>query len=244
MTVMSNDFSAEYAGIANIRITTKRGTANYHGSLFYENKNSALAAWSLQDKDGQATFAPSTLQSSYPTPYFNVNVMGATVRRSCTAGPRTPGSSPRMKGTGPRSRCNFSSNTLPHPSSGRAISPDWMPAKPHVPASVTLTAAEVAQNTVGGLGLQFIRIPSRLLNPTVQKLIGKYFPPIGFPRRSTRNGRIPGFRPSSRRIAPPTLAPAGRSRFPSNDRVYLVYNGSGPEQCRRQWCRARIRVWA
>ncbi len=47
LVVLSNNFSAEYAGIANIRVTTKRGGKNYQGSLFYNNKNSALAAWTL-----------------------------------------------------------------------------------------------------------------------------------------------------------------------------------------------------
>src|SRR5215467_13451916 len=58
INVMSNDFTAEYAGIANIRVTTKRGGNGYHGSLFYNNKNSALAAWTLQDKLGKEDFAP------------------------------------------------------------------------------------------------------------------------------------------------------------------------------------------
>src|SRR5581483_2435785 len=49
VNVLSNDFSAEYAGIANIRITTKRGENQFHGSAFYNNKNSALAAWQTQD---------------------------------------------------------------------------------------------------------------------------------------------------------------------------------------------------
>src|SRR5215471_181202 len=59
LTVMSSSFTAEYAGIANIRVTTKRGGAKYHGSLFYDNKNSALAAWNLADKIGQSNFSPS-----------------------------------------------------------------------------------------------------------------------------------------------------------------------------------------
>jgi hypothetical protein len=42
LTVLSNSFSAEYAGIANVRITTRRGGSEHHGSLFYNNKNSAL----------------------------------------------------------------------------------------------------------------------------------------------------------------------------------------------------------
>src|SRR5579864_2243639 len=44
VNVLSDNFSAEYAGIANIRITTKRGTNQFHGSIFYNNENSALAA--------------------------------------------------------------------------------------------------------------------------------------------------------------------------------------------------------
>src|SRR4029078_5330065 len=50
LTVLTNNFTAEYAGIANIRVLTKRGESGYHGSLFYNNRNSALAAWSLNDK--------------------------------------------------------------------------------------------------------------------------------------------------------------------------------------------------
>jgi len=39
LTVLSKNFTAEYSGIANVRIETKRGTKDYHGSLFYNNKN-------------------------------------------------------------------------------------------------------------------------------------------------------------------------------------------------------------
>src|SRR5437773_6507509 len=42
LNVLYTDFSAEYAGIGNIRITTKRGESQFHGSAFYNNKNSAL----------------------------------------------------------------------------------------------------------------------------------------------------------------------------------------------------------
>jgi hypothetical protein len=68
INVLSNDFSAEYAGIANIRVTTKRGESQFHGSAFYNNKNSALAALTLQDKQGMADFAPTAFQRRYPTP--------------------------------------------------------------------------------------------------------------------------------------------------------------------------------
>jgi len=52
-------------------------------------------------------------------------------------------------------------------------------SKPDVPAGVILTPQEIASDTVGGNGQQFIQIPSRLLNPSVQTLITKYFPHVG-----------------------------------------------------------------
>src|SRR2546430_14556988 len=62
INLLTSDFSAEYAGIANIRVTTKRGDSSYHGSLFYNNSNSALAAWKVQDKIGQFNFSPTPIQ--------------------------------------------------------------------------------------------------------------------------------------------------------------------------------------
>jgi hypothetical protein len=79
LTVLSNNFTAEYAGIANIRVDTKRGQKDYHGSLFYNNKNSALAAWSLGDKNDLASFTPSFARPDFPKPYFNLNETGGSV---------------------------------------------------------------------------------------------------------------------------------------------------------------------
>jgi hypothetical protein len=59
-------------------VQTKRGENAYHGSLFYNNKNSALAAWDYNDKIGQENFLPNAFQSSYPNPYFNLNEMGGS----------------------------------------------------------------------------------------------------------------------------------------------------------------------
>lgn len=78
INVLSSDFSSQYAGVANIRVATKRGGADYHGSAFYNNSNSALAAWTLDDKIGKAQFAPTAFQSSYPNPYFNINDIGGS----------------------------------------------------------------------------------------------------------------------------------------------------------------------
>jgi hypothetical protein len=44
VNVLSNSYSAEYAGVINIRVNTKSGGSQNHGSLFYNNVNSALAA--------------------------------------------------------------------------------------------------------------------------------------------------------------------------------------------------------
>src|SRR5262245_1467766 len=78
LTVLSNNFSAEYPGVANIRVTTRRGGQDYHGSAFYNNKNSALAAWTLDDKFGQSLFTPTAALSKFPTPYSNLNETGGS----------------------------------------------------------------------------------------------------------------------------------------------------------------------
>src|SRR6266536_4337097 len=178
LNVLSNDFSAEYAGIANIRITTKRGGNGYHGSVYYDNKNSALAAWQIQDKQAKADFLPTQFASKFPTPYFNYNDIAGALG----------GPIPGLKRTWffmayerdyVRLPVSFTSSRLPHPSlwlgDYSALDPA---ALPDVPASVTLTPTEVAQDTYLGQGQQFVTIPSRLLNPNTQQLIDTYFPKI------------------------------------------------------------------
>src|ERR1019366_88514 len=58
---------------------TKRGQNQFHGSAFYNNANSALAALSLQDLAGIADFQPNAFASKYPTPYFNINDLGGSL---------------------------------------------------------------------------------------------------------------------------------------------------------------------
>jgi hypothetical protein len=79
INILTSDFSAEYAGIANIRVTTKRGGSEYHGSAFYNNKNAALAAWKLDDLNAKRDFLPNAIQAKYPNPYFNVTDIGGSV---------------------------------------------------------------------------------------------------------------------------------------------------------------------
>jgi hypothetical protein len=232
LSVLSNDFSAEYAGVANIRVTTKRGGDKFHGSLFYDNKNSALAAWSLQDKFGQANFVPNSFQSKFPAPFFNINDLGAAVG----------GRIPHVKNTWffaafernwTVQPTEIQSSSLPHPSLWTGdFSMVNDAAKPDVPNSVLamLTPQEVANDTITDANgnVKFITIPSRLLNPTVQKLIATYFPPIGLAAPITaKNGRIPNFQ---------TLVP-GRSTqdlgtlrvdhdFTEKNHLYVTYHAS------------------
>ncbi len=231
LNVLSNDFSSEYAGIANIRVTTKRGESQFHGSTFYNNKNSALAALQIQDKQGMRDFVPNQFVTSYPTPYFNYNDLGGSL-----GGP-IPGVKKTWFFTAyernyARAPVNIFNNKLPHPAfwGGDFSLETSKPALlPDVPAGVTLTQAEIAADTYQGAGQQFVTIPSRLLNPDVQKLISTYFPKISTAVGiDTSTGRITGgFQ---------TLLPGGSTRdvgtlrgdhdFTAKDHVYVVYNVS------------------
>jgi len=200
INLLTSDFSAEYAGIANVRVSTKRGGADYHGSAFYNNKNSALAAWTLDDKNGAANFSPTTFQSKYPNPYFNFNDIGGSL-----GGPLHLLKKTWFFAAYERnyvvSPTKISSTTIPHPSlyTGEFSALNDS-AKPLVPAGVTLTSQEIATNTIPDTNpndppgsLRFVTIPSRLLNPDVQKLVDTYFPKIGLSAPiNPANGRIPG----------------------------------------------------
>ncbi len=234
VNVLSNDFSAEYAGIANIRITTKRGENQFHGSAFYNNKNSALAAWQTQDIIAKSQFEPTVFQPKFPTPYFNFNDLGASFG----------GPIPKLKKTWffmayernyQREPVSFSSNKLPHPSLWTGDFSQLDPsARPVVPSDIfsQMTAQEVASDTFCDTSTtpctnRFITIPSRFLNPNVQKLINTYFPKIStaVPINSG-NGRIGELFQ--------TLVPGGSTRdlgtlridhdISDKDHIYGVYN--------------------
>jgi len=228
LNVLSNAFSAEYAGIANVRVTTKRGGSSYHGSIFYNNKNSALSAWTLADKDTLANFAPTVFQPAFKKPFFNITDVGGSI-----GGPVA-----KLKNTwffaayehdSSIEPSSASSSTLPHPT---LLAGDFSlmsdKTKPSV-GNAVLTPAEIATNTVGGLGQQFIKIPSRLLNPVTTKLISLYFPKVGTsaPINATLGTVAPHYTTS---VAGGSFQDEGTLRvdhnFSDNDRVYGVYHGS------------------
>lgn len=248
VNVLSNDFSAEYGGIANVRITTKRGENQFHGSAFYNNKNSALAALQIQDLQGIREFVPTQFASKYPTPYFNFNDIGGSLG----------GPIPGVKKTWffmayernvVREPVSVSNNKLPHPAFWTGdFSPLVVPSAvnefttdpsllPDVPAAVSLTQSEIDQDTYctgwpncTGTGAQFVIIPPRLLSPYTQKLIDLYFPKISpsvaVDTATTDLGRI--------RDTFQTLLPGGSTRdlgtlridhdFSDKDHIYGVYN--------------------
>ena len=231
LDVLTNNFTAEYAGVANIRVQTKRGTSAFHGSTFYNNKNSALAAWNFRDKIAQSSFLPTPAQSSYPTPYFNLNEFGGSLG----------GPVPKVKNTyflfayerrWSDAPVYLRSTTLPGP---RLWTGDFAQLadarKPAVPAAITLTAAEVAANTVGGQGKQFISIPQRLLNPVTAALIQKYFPQVN-PNQpiNPTNGRLIDFFDSKPGLTTRNLGTVRLDHnFNEKNVTYLVYNVSNQD---------------
>jgi hypothetical protein len=234
VNVLSNNFSADYAGISNIRITTKRGTNQYHGSLFYNNENSALGAWTVQDKIASSQFSPSALQPRFQAPFYNINDLGASF------GGRIPKVSRTWFFAAYERDYNVSPADI---SSGTAVHPDLYTGNftqlqtsslPDVPLSVyqQMTAQEIAADTVTGSkgNPVFTQIPSRFLNPTVQNLINKYFPHVGagVPIDPAKGQILGGFNTI---LSGRDTLDLGTLRldhdFSDKDHVYVTYNASG-----------------
>ena len=203
--------------------------------LFYNNANSALAALSLQDLAGIADFQPNAFASKYPTPYFNINDLGGSIGGPVKGLKRTWffAAYERDYDVSP---VNISTTKLAHPSlwtgdfSGMTDNSGSPPVynEPDVPAGVVLTPQEIADDTVGGAGQQFLQIPSRLLNPSVQTLITKYFPHIGVTAPiDPTTGRIPSFQTQ---LPGRDTLDTGSLRidhdFSEKDHVYASYNTS------------------
>src|SRR6266404_3421700 len=192
LTVLSNNFNAEYAGISNIRVTTKRGGNTYHGSLFYDNRNSALAAWSINDKIAQANFQPTFATPSFFHAHTNFTETGGSFGGPLPIGRKKRtffmAAYERRWDVGP---LQFRGTTVAHAS---ILAGDFTKIsdsrKPVVPAGITLTPDEIANNTLNGAGQRFTKIPSRLLNPFTTAIVKNYFPITSFnaPINAT-NGR-------------------------------------------------------
>src|SRR6185437_4901689 len=178
LQVLSSGYSAQYAGVANIRVSTQSGTDRYHGTAYYDNVNSSLSAWALSDKLDQETFSPTAF-----APVFVRSKTNNTDMAFSFGGPV-----PKVKQTWMFLAYEEQWNTSPTTESGNVAHPSLLAgdfslmtdaSKPQVPSNIVLTPSEIANDTVGGLGQQFITIPQRLINPVTTKLIDAYFPKIG-----------------------------------------------------------------
>ncbi|HJP91416.1 MAG TPA: carboxypeptidase-like regulatory domain-containing protein [Pyrinomonadaceae bacterium] len=230
LIVLSKNFSAEYSGIANIRIETKRGGAAYHGSLFYNNKNSALAAWATQDKVDKANFLPTPAISSFPTPYFNLNETGGSL-----GGPVPFSRKNTFFLLSYERRWDFApvhvrAGNIP---TSLILNGDFTAlaagSRPAVPASVIplLTPTELANNTVVTNGTQrFLSIPTRLLNPIALGIVNGYYPHASPSAPfSATTGRLTDFAQSFGGLLTRDLATLRVDHdFSDKDKFYAVYN--------------------
>jgi hypothetical protein len=229
LIVLSKNFTAEYSGIANIRIETKRGGSRYGGSLFYNNKNSALAARSTQDKIDEANFLPTAAVPTFPNPYFNLNEVGGSF-----GGP-VPFSNKTFFLTSYERRWDFApvrvrAGNIPTSlilgGNFTALNANNRPA---VPASVLplLTAEELANNTIlTGTTRRFNSIPSRLLNPIAINILNAYYPHASPAAPfSATTGRLTDFATSFGGLLTRDLATLRIDHdFSDKDKFYAVYN--------------------
>jgi Carboxypeptidase regulatory-like domain len=232
LNVLSNSFSAEYAGVANIRVNTKRGGAEFHGSLFYNNNNSALGAWTIADKQNQANFSPTPFLATYPKSYYNITDAGGSFG----------GRIPKLRNTWffLAYEHNWSLSPIAESNETGVLHPSLLTGnfammndvnKPSVPASVTLTPSEIENDTVGGLGQKFITVPQRLINPITQKMMQMVSPVIGSTAPiNPQTGLIPNYSTSVKGTNSQNMGDLRIDHdFNDANRVYGVYHGSSQE---------------
>src|ERR1043165_3688504 len=198
LTVLSKNFSAEYSGIANIRIETKRGGNAYHGSLFYNNNNDALAAWNVQDKNAKADFLPTADTPEFPKSRFNLNELGGSL-----SGPLPKFGNKTFFLLSYERRWDLNvvqlrSSQVPN---SRVLGGDFTAiaagSRPTVNAAIVplLTPTELANNTiVTGSTRRWLSIPTRLLNPIALNIMNGYYPHTNPATPfSATNGRLRSF---------------------------------------------------
>jgi len=233
LTVLSKNFTAEYSGIANVRIETKRGTKDYHGSLFYNNKNSALAAWSIQDKNAQNGFVPTLDTPTFPEPFFNLNEVGGSVGGPFPFSHKKTFFLLAYERRWDLGQLLVRSSQVPH---AQVLAGNFTGiangSKPRVPTEVMplLTPQELANNTIVVNSVRrFITIPQRLLNPIALGVVSYYphtnpaTPFLSNPNPST-NGRI-NFAQNFEGLLTRDLSTLRVDHdFSEKDKFYAVYN--------------------
>jgi hypothetical protein len=167
--------------------------------LFYNNKNSALAAWTTQDKIDKANFLPTPALSSFPTPYFNLNETGGSIGGPVPFARKNTffllAYERRWDFAPVRVRATNIPTSLILNGNFNVITAG---SRPTVPAAVLplLTPEELANNTVITNGTRrFLSIPTRLLNPVALGIVNGYYPHSSPAAPfNPSNGRLTDFR--------------------------------------------------
>ncbi len=211
---------------------SQRGGNTYHGSLFYDNRNSALAAWSINDKIAQANFQPTFATPSFYHPSKNFTETGGSFGGPLPIGRKKRtffmAAYERRWDVGP---LQFRGTTVAHAS---ILAGDFTKIsdsrKPVVPASITLTPDEIANNTLNGAGQRFTKIPSRLLNPFTTAIVKNYFPITSFnaPINAT-TGRAEFNESIKTEVTRDLVTTRIDHDLTERDRFYVTYNGSFPD---------------
>ena len=241
LTVLSKNFTAEYSGIANIRIETKRGGNQYHGSLFYNNKNSALAAWATQDKVALANFLPTPALDKFPTPYFNLNETGGSFGGPVPLGGKKTFFLLSYERRWDVAPVQLRSSQIP---TSRILGGDFSAinasSRPAVSAGALalLTPAEIASNIIltgtncnvvplpSSCTRRFNSIPTRLLNPIALNILNGYYPHANPAAPfNPANGRLTDFVQTFGGLLTRDLATLRVDHdFSAKDKFYAVYN--------------------
>ena len=233
INVLSNDFSAEYAGISNIRVTTKRGGCGLPRFGFLQQQEFGAGGVDFAGHNRQSGIRSLSRAEQLPQSLFQFHRHRRVIRRTDSPGLKKTWFFAAYERNWNRRQFNFDRATFRIRSCGRATFPGSKirPSRlvPRRRRSTRLTPEEIANDTVDGAGERFITIPSRFLNPTVQNLIGTYFPKIGLGAAHQQHQRTHSlYRPT---VSRPSVHDTGTLRvdhdFSDKDRVYAVYNGSG-----------------
>ena len=230
LVVLSKNFTAEYSGIANIRVETKRGGSNYHGSLFYNNKNDALAAWSVQDKNAQASFLPTADTTEFPKSRFNLNEVGGSLSGPVPKAGQNTFFLLSYERRWDLNVAQLRSSQIP---TSLVLGGDFTKIaannRPTVNAAVLplLTAEELANNTIITNGTRrWLSIPTRLLNPIALSVMNGYYPKTNPATPFTAsNGRLRSFVRNLPGLLTRDLATLRLDHdFSERDKFFAVYN--------------------
>jgi hypothetical protein len=166
LNVLSNNFSAEYAGILNIRVNTKGGGAQNHGSAFYNNLNDGLAATQMI---GQS--------AGTPKPHSNFTQVGGS----------WGGPIPKLKNTfffmayefwdsaAPINESNVQNVAAPKVQAGDFSQLDPCSAPPISTVSLS-EQSKVTTGTCNTPGDVITGVPSSSQNALTSKIVSLYFP--------------------------------------------------------------------